>query len=161
AISVWLVPRYGWEAIFLIGGLMPLALAACAWFWLPESVKFLVVKGRRDEAARVLRMVAPDTKIGPDTVLVPPAETVYAGFNPKHLFAEGLAFITPLLWLCFAINLMGLNFLIAWMPTLLIGQKLLAQSDAASVASLMQVGGTIGGLAICRPMERRGLWPVA
>jgi hypothetical protein len=65
-------------------------------------------------------------------MLVPPAETVYGGFNPKYLFAEGLAFLTPLLWLCFAINLMGLNFLIAWMPTLLIGQKLLAQSDAAS-----------------------------
>jgi len=27
AFSVWLVPRYGWEMIFLIGGLMPLALA--------------------------------------------------------------------------------------------------------------------------------------
>jgi len=161
AISVWLVPHYGWEVIFLIGGLMPLALAACAWLWLPESVKFLVVKGRRDEAAHVLRMMAADTDIGPHTVLVPPAEAVYASFNPKHLFAEGLAFITPLLWLCFAINVMGLNFLIAWMPTLLIGQKLLAQSDAAMVTSLVQIGGTIGGLAICRPMERRGFWPVA
>jgi hypothetical protein len=161
AVSVWLVPRYGWEMIFLIGGVMPLALAACAWLWLPESVKFLVVKGRRDEAARVLRIVAADTDIGPHTMLVPPAETVYGGFNPKYLFAEGLAFLTPLLWLCFAINLMGLNFLIAWMPTLLIGQKLLAQSDAAIVTSLVQIGGTIGGLVLCRPMERRGFWPVA
>src|SRR4029434_1892280 len=63
-------------------------------------------------------------------------------------------------WLCFAINLLGLNFLISWMPTLLIGQKLLTQSDAAIVTSLMQIGGTVGGLALCRPMERRGFWTV-
>lgn len=161
AISLWLVPRYGWEVIFVIGGVLPLALAACAWLWLPESVKFLVVKGRRNEAVRILRMVAPDADIGPQTVLAPPAETVYAGFNPKHLFGEGLAFITPLLWLCFAINLMGFYFLISWMPTLLIGQKLLAQSDAAIATSLVQIGGTIGGFVLCRPMERRGFWPVA
>jgi AAHS family 4-hydroxybenzoate transporter-like MFS transporter len=113
AISLWLVPRYGWEAIFVIGGVLPLVLAACAWLWLPESVKFLVVKGRRDEAVRILRMMAPDADIGPQTQLVPPSETVYAGFNPKHLFGEGLALITPLLWLCFAINLMGFYFLIS------------------------------------------------
>jgi AAHS family 4-hydroxybenzoate transporter-like MFS transporter len=105
--------------------------------------------------------MAPDADIGPQTVLGPPAETVYAGFNPKHLFGEGLALITPLLWLCFAINLMGFYFLISWMPTLLIGQKLLAQPDAAIATSLVQIGGTIGGFVLCRPMERRGFWPVA
>ena len=161
AIAVWLVPSHGWQSIFVIGGLMPLAFAGFAWLWLPESVKFLVVKGRRDEAVRILRMIAPDADIGAETVLVPPAETVYAGFSPKHLFGEGLALITPLLWLCFAINLMGFYFLISWMPTLLIGQKLLAQSDAAVATSLVQIGGTIGGFVLCRPMERKGFWPVA
>jgi AAHS family 4-hydroxybenzoate transporter-like MFS transporter len=56
---------------------------------------------------------------------------------------------------------MGFYFLISWMPTLLIGQKLLAQSDAALATSLVQIGGTIGGFVLCRPMERRGFWPVA
>lgn len=161
AVSLWLVPHYGWESLFVIGGVMPLVFAACAWLWLPESVKFLVVKGRRDEAVRVLEMAAPDVDIGPQTVLVPPSETVYAGFNPKHLFGEGLALITPLLWLCFAINLMGFYFLISWMPTLLIGQKLLTQADAAIATSLVQIGGTIGGFVLCRPMERKGFWPPA
>jgi AAHS family 4-hydroxybenzoate transporter-like MFS transporter len=161
AIAVWLVPTYGWQTIFLIGGVLPLVLAVCAWLWLPESVKFLVVKGRREEAVRVLGMAAPDVAIGPQTVLVPPSETHYAGFNPKHLFSEGLAPITPLLWLCFAINLMGFYFLISWMPTLLIGQHLLTQSQAAVATSLVQIGGTVGGFALCRPMERRGFWPVA
>jgi AAHS family 4-hydroxybenzoate transporter-like MFS transporter len=161
AISVWLVPSYGWQIIFAIGGVLPLVLAICAWLWLPESVKFLVVKGRRDEAVRILKRVSPDADIGPHTVLVPPDEALYAGFNPKFLFGNGLALITPLLWLCFAINLMGFYFLISWMPTLLIGQKLLAQSQAAVAASLVQIGGTIGGFVLCRPMERRGFWPVA
>src|ERR1700742_1212627 len=48
-VAAWLVPSYGWQAIFLIGGLFPLVIAACVAFTLPESAKYLVVQGNRDE----------------------------------------------------------------------------------------------------------------
>ena len=46
------------------------------------------------------------------------------------------------------------------MPTLLTGEHLLSQADAATGAALIQIGGTLGGLLICRPMERKAFVPV-
>lgn len=160
-VSVWLVPTYGWQVIFEIGGILPILMAVGVVLWMPESVKFLVLKPhRRSEALRTLRLLAPQRQIDVDTQLVVPGETVYAGFSPKHLFADGLAPITVLLWLCFAINLMGYYFLLSWMPTLLTGEKLLTQTDAATAGALMQVGGTLGGLLLMRPMETKAFLPV-
>lgn len=54
ALSSWLVPDFGWRILFLIGlptGLLLILLNR----WIPESPRFLVGRGRRDEAAAVLR----------------------------------------------------------------------------------------------------------
>ena len=51
-------------------------------------------------------------------------EKQFPGFNPAYLFRDGLAVITPLLWLLFALNLMGYFFLASWTPTLLAAAKL-------------------------------------
>jgi len=161
AVSNWLVPTYGWKIIFIIGGVLPIVLAGCAVLWLPESAKFLVVKQDRARLVRILGRLAPEVPIGPNTRFVIPDEKVYSGFSPKYLFADGMHLITPLLWLCFAVNLMGFYFLVSWMPTLLIGQKVLSPTDAATATALVQIGGTVGGILICRPMESRGFWPVA
>lgn len=162
AVSSWLVPIYGWKIIFIIGGVFPIIMAVCAAIWLPESVKYLVL--RQDGRARAIQIIsklAPHLAIAPDTRLVIPAEKAYTSLSPKQLFADGLAGITPLLWLCFAVNLMGFYFLVSWMPTLLTGQKLLSGSDAAMATALIQIGGTIGGFVLCRPMDTKGFWPVA
>ena len=161
AVSNWVVPAFGWQAIFIIGGVVPIVLAGCAVLWLPESAKFLEVKGKREPLIRTLARLAPHLEIGPDTTFVIPDEKAQSGFSPKDLFADGMAAITPLLWLCFALNLMGFYFLASWMPTLLSNQSMLSPTDAATATALVQIGGTIGGLVICRPMETRGFWPVA
>ena len=160
-ISVWLVPTHGWQIIFEIGGIVPLLTAVAVMLWLPESIKFLTLHPlRRHEALRLLHRLAPDSEIRPYTNLTLPNEKAHAGFSPKYLFEDGLGPITPLLWLCFAINLMGYYFLLSWMPTLLTGEHLLSQADAATGAALIQIGGTLGGLLICRPMERKAFVPV-
>lgn len=161
AVSNWLVPTYGWQIIFIIGGVLPIVLAGCAALWLPESAKYLVVKQDRPALTRILARIAPNLTVGPDTKFVNPDEKLYSGFSPKYLFADGMHLITPLLWLCFAVNLMGFYFLASWMPTLLTGQKVLSPTDAATATALVQIGGTLGGLVISRPMDSKGFWPVA
>jgi AAHS family 4-hydroxybenzoate transporter-like MFS transporter len=157
-VSVWLVPHYGWQAIFVLGGVLPLVMAVAAALWLPESLKHLVVK-ENVNARALLATLNPGVSIGADTRLMVADEKVYKGFNPKYLFEGGLAFITPLLWICFACNLMGFYFLISWLPTLLTGAKL-PPSEAAIATALVQIGGTVGGLALARPLDAKGFLPV-
>jgi AAHS family 4-hydroxybenzoate transporter-like MFS transporter len=64
------------------------------------------------------------------------------------LFRDGLALITPLTWLLFALNLMGFFFLLSWTPTLLTAAHLPPATAALAGASL-QVGGTVGSLLMC------------
>jgi AAHS family 4-hydroxybenzoate transporter-like MFS transporter len=107
----------------------------------------------------LLAAMSPEQSIAPGTVLAVADEKIYRGFNPKFLFEGGLAWITPLLWACFACNLMGFYFLISWLPTLLTGAKL-PPSEAAVATALVQIGGTIGGLALARPIDAKGFLPV-
>src|SRR6185437_4623244 len=65
-VAAWLVPIYGWQVLFLIGGVMPIVIGAAAWLWLPESLKFLAVKkDGRERAIRVLRQMDAGLAIGP------------------------------------------------------------------------------------------------
>jgi AAHS family 4-hydroxybenzoate transporter-like MFS transporter len=159
AVSVWSVPHYGWQAIFAVGGILPIVMAGAAALWLPESLKHLVVREQRDKAAALLSTMSPGQAIAPGAKLAVADEKVYKGFNPKFLFEGGLAWITPLLWICFACNLMGFYFLISWLPTLLTGAKL-PPSEAAIATALVQIGGTVGGLALARPIDAKGFLPV-
>ncbi len=46
-ISAWMVPTFGWSVLFLVGGAVPLLVAGCLYFALPESVKFLAGRPER------------------------------------------------------------------------------------------------------------------
>jgi AAHS family 4-hydroxybenzoate transporter-like MFS transporter len=80
-------------------------------------------------------------------------EKQFPGFNPAYLFREGLVLITPLLWLLFALNLMGYFFLLSWTPTLLTAAKL-PPTTAALAGAVLQVGGTVGALSLCWWLQR-------
>jgi len=75
-------------------------------------------------------------------------EKQYPGFSPVYLFHNGLELITPLLWLLFALNLMGFYFLLSWTPTLMTVAKLPPET-AALAGAMLQLGGTVGALALC------------
>jgi MFS transporter, AAHS family, 4-hydroxybenzoate transporter len=159
AVAAWLVPHYGWPILFVIGGVAPIIMAVVAGLWLPESVKYLTVKGRAAQVARVLTAIQPSAPVAPQTRFLLADERHATSFSPRLLFSDGLAAITPLLWLLFVLNLMGFYFLASWNPTLLASAKV-SEGMAAIGTALFQIGGTIGGLTLSRPIDRRGFLPV-
>jgi AAHS family 4-hydroxybenzoate transporter-like MFS transporter len=55
-MSAWIIPDYGWRALFQAGGVLPIILAAILWKVLPESPRFLAARKERwPELTRVLR----------------------------------------------------------------------------------------------------------
>jgi AAHS family 4-hydroxybenzoate transporter-like MFS transporter len=99
-ISVWFVGTYGWQVLFAVGGVLPILMCAVVQLWLPESIKFLVLKTQdRDTAAGLVRRLSPGTEIGPRTQLVVRDEEVFPDFHIEYLFAGALRLLTPLLWI--------------------------------------------------------------
>jgi MFS transporter, AAHS family, 4-hydroxybenzoate transporter len=154
-VAAALVPAYGWPVLFTIGGVVPIVIAIAAAFGLPESVKFMALHERHHpRLGRLIEALRPGFRTPDNPQFVIEDEKQFAGFNPVYLFREGLAVVTPLTWLLFALNLMGYYFLLSWTPTLLTAANL-PPTDAALAGALLQVGGTAGALVLCRWLQRR------
>jgi AAHS family 4-hydroxybenzoate transporter-like MFS transporter len=160
-ITAALVPTHGWQIIFMIGGIVPIVIAIAAIFGLPESIKFMALhESHREKMTAAIRTISPATNVPANARFVIEDEQQVQGFNPKYLFGQGLQLITPLLWLLFALNLMGYFFLISWTPTLMTAAKLPPTTVALSGASL-QIGGTVGALVLCWWLQKHRFLAVA
>ncbi len=153
-VGATLVPQYGWQILFEIGGIVPVVLALAAIFGLPESIKFMTLhESQRPKMEALLAAIRPDFEVPPNARFVIEDEQQSPSSNPIYLFGSGLAAITPLTWLMFALNLMGYFFLISWTPTLM-GAAHVAPATAALAGAALQVGGTVGALTLCWWLQR-------
>ena len=160
-VAAWLVPVYGWPIIFLIGGGLPIVLAACVALTIPESVKYLVLRGgRQAEIVSILAKIAPDRSFAPTSRFVLRQDGPSGTPRFKDLFAGGLAVKTPLLWIMFATVGMTLYFIQTWLPTLL-GAVGIPAAQAALATTLYQLGSVAGTLLLGWPTDRHGAWPLS
>jgi len=162
-IQAWLIPKFGWQVMFWIGGLAPLMVAAGLWLRLPESVKYLASRPeRRAELFGVVRRLRRDLSIADDAqfTAAPLAPTPTSGPGLAQIFSGALAWITPLLWVCFAMALMANFFLTSWLPLILENSGLTAQQSGVAT-SCYHYGGTVGGLLVSLVLARFGFLAVA
>ena len=140
---------------------MPVVIAVAVWLGMPESIKYMTLHPReRQEMEALIAEIRPDFKVPPDARFVIEDEQQFPGFNPVYLFRQGLALITPLVWLLFALNLMGFFFLLSWTPTLLTAARL-PPATAALAGAVLQVGGTVGSLSLCWWLQRHRFLAIA
>jgi benzoate transport len=156
SVSMGLIPRFGWRPAFQIG-LLSLLLIPLLWVLLPESVRYLVEKGRRGEALReistISRMARSSHPEWSSVDLSAPARRTQGGIT--LLFREGLAVMTLLVWSTYLLNTMALYGLSSWLPSLLVKQGFpLVKSYGYS---MVQAGGSaIGGFLLGCAMDRFG-----
>lgn len=156
-VSSALIHRYGWPVMFVVGGAGSLIVALLLIFMLPESAKLLVVQRRSVETVR--RLVArlrPELTLPVDAQFVPGEVQEKKRFVLKLIFSDGLRAITPLLWVVFIVNSMALYFLQNWLPILMEGVGINPQS-AGLITTMFSVGGVLGGLILCRFVDRHGV----
>ena len=149
AIIAWLLIPYGWRNVLYLGGAIPILAALLMYLWLPESLGFLVLKGKNlNQVGAWIRQINPTTRVD-TTTRYSVSEDDRGGVPMVHLFREGRAVTTSLLWLINFLNLLNLYFLVGMLPTVLTERAGFESSTAALVATPLQIGGVIGtfGLA--------------
>lgn len=160
-LATWAIPRFGWQSIFFIGGGLPVLMLPLLWLKLPESIRFLVGRGASGAAAArgIMRKIDPQGAYGPAAVFVdtnPPAGAETRGIPIRKLFADGMARDTLLLWVAFFTNLMGIYFLLSWIPTLLVDAGYsITKATSASVA--LNFGGPFGLVGLGWIVNRFGV----
>lgn len=157
AISAPLIARFGWEAVFVLGGVLPVILLPVLWLALPESARFLAM--RQDAEARLGPIL---TRIDPS--LAPSAfiaqvrgeapDRTRQHFPVIELFHEGRGRTTVLLWLAFFMNLLVMYFLVNWLPSLLRGLGL-PLSIAIISTAVLNLGGVVGAIVLGRLIDKR------
>lgn len=155
-VAALFVAAYGWQVLLLVGGVAPLVAALIAYFWLPESIKYLIVEGRRDaEIRRVLHKIEPELQLPANVRFTVTGIGVKPGISPRKLFGDGLAAITLLIWFTLAIDLLTNYFVASWLPTLMQSAGATTRGAAES-AGLFSIGGSLGGLVLMRLIDRYG-----
>jgi AAHS family 4-hydroxybenzoate transporter-like MFS transporter len=146
--SSYVIPHLGWQFVFYFGGVVPLIFAVILSIWLPESLRFLIARNIRfDEVRQTLSRIAPG-EIPPDAQLVAAPEREREGIPVRHLFTEGRAATTVMLWVAFFVVFMVLVTVTAWTPTVLrsvgfsisAGALIIALNNAGSVCASVLSG---------------------
>ncbi len=158
-LSAALIPAFGWQSVFYFGGVLPLLMAVLMYFFVPESMQFLVLQGRKlDSVAACLRKIDPSVQIDRDTRYHVP-EAKQSGAPVAELFREGRTKVTLLLWVVNFMNLLNLYFLSNWLPTITSSAGL-STSTAVLVGTALQVGGVVGTLLMGPVIDRIGFFKV-
>ncbi|MFZ0978657.1 MAG: MFS transporter [Candidatus Acidiferrales bacterium] len=145
-VSAAMIPKWGWRSLFYVGGILPLAISILLIALLPESIRFLAVKGRAPATIRrIMARIAPEVATA-DMNLAAPEDEKHAGVPVKHLFTEGRAVGTILLWIPYFMNLLLIYFIGSWLPALLRSEGM-AISVASTTAALVSFGGMFACIA--------------
>jgi AAHS family 4-hydroxybenzoate transporter-like MFS transporter len=148
-IAAALIPAFGWRSVFYFGGLVPLVLAIPMYFMLPESLQFLVLRGKHlDKVGGWLKRIGAPVPQGDAPPQGPLPQYIVHEENRKgvplvHLFREGRALGTVLLWVINFMNLLNLYFLSSWLPTV-VRDAGYSTRIAVLVGTTVQVGAVLG-----------------
>jgi MFS transporter, AAHS family, 4-hydroxybenzoate transporter len=153
-VAAGLVSRFGWQSVFVVGGIIPLFIGAWALVALPESIRFLILKGgQREKVIRFLSRIAPESAPYGD-LLAGIDERPLSGIVVKQLFTENRSAVTVLLWIMFFMNLLALFFLLSWLPTLMHDNGITVHT-AILLTTMSQIGNAAGGVLLGRLIDWR------
>jgi AAHS family 4-hydroxybenzoate transporter-like MFS transporter len=150
-----LLPAVGWQGIYYAGGAISLVAVLLVLAAVPESLIFLVIRNR--EPGRITRIAA---RLDPglassSTARFVASEQARPGVPVRHLFTEGRAITTLLLWVAFFIDYFFLLGTLIWSPTLLKATGMSVGQASAGLA-FNNVGGVVGCLVAGYLIDRFG-----
>jgi MFS transporter, AAHS family, 4-hydroxybenzoate transporter len=156
-IAIPALPAFGWRALFVLGGIVPIVGALALVPLLPESPRYLATRPQRwDELRRLLRRMG--HPIDPAAAFVDRNEKPLTRAPFATIFEPGLRGDTLALWAAFFSCLLSVYLGFSWLPSILTGAGLGA-SVASTGITVFNLGGVVGavsgGLLITRFGSRK------
>ena len=143
----WLLPRYEWHSVLLLGGILPLLVLPVLIRQLPESVRFLISRGAPAERIRTIleRMIPGSTnphsqfQSSEADATQPDKNAIATVISPRYRTGS------LMLWGAYFTALFLFYTLGSWLP-MLIKDNGFDVVQAAIITALFQAGGTCGSL---------------
>ena len=148
----WLVSLGGWQMIFYMSGFVTLLIALLLYLILPDSPGYLLRAGRHESLDRLLTRLRAPARAEQLRQLFPDREksTLSAW---RALFEKSYLRATLVYAGLFTINSLTMYSLVSWLPTLLPSAGF-SPDQAARYASVMQIGGLLGGFLLSWLLDR-------
>ncbi|WP_100401007.1 MFS transporter [Bacillus sp. FJAT-44742] len=125
-LGIFLIPRFGWQSMFLVGAL-PLLAIPLIYKYLPDSLGFLLAKDKKKEIGTILSKVDPSYKVKKtdkyDIVVPERSGTI------SQLFKKGKVLGTFMFWVCFFVCLLLTYGLSTWLPDMMTNAGYALQSS--------------------------------
>lgn len=141
-----LIERYGWQSVFFAAA-APVLLIPLILRTLPESLSFLLSRGRLDELQRIASRIDPTYHFQAEEKFTMPAAEQGNGSSVRHLFAAGRGFSTLMFWTAFFMSLFMVYALSSWLAKLMAaaGYSLGSALTFVLVLNVGAIAGAVGG----------------
>ncbi|CAI0709291.1 MFS transporter [Serratia ficaria] len=153
-----IIPAFGWRGVLMAGGIVPLLLLPLLAWQMPESARFMTSHPKyADSLRRVVGRITGKSWAG--VTIVDDERSERARSPISHLFTEGRALRTLLLWLAFFCSLFVFYLLTSWLPSILkdAGYDI---AHASRIGAMVPLGGTLGAILMALLMDRVGPYKV-
>jgi putative MFS transporter len=165
ALSLAIVPNFGWRALFVVG-VVPAALLFFVRRYMPESVRYQLSRGEVAEAERTVVEIERQAAAGVTSQSAPALATAGAAIDTAArditvfaLFEDGRARRTILLWIVSFCFLWASNGILFMLPTILT-QRGFALTQAISFQLVQSLAAVVGYTACGFLIDWYGRRPV-
>ena len=157
ALAAEIIPAFGWRAIFVLGGVLPLIWLIVMYFLLPESPRYLAARGNRptDLAALLNRVEGHARFKGEETFVLRNTPVDGDAKGVRALFSHALMRDTLAAWVIFGTNIFAVYAIFNWAPVVLTSLGL-GLPTAVRGLLLFNLAGVVGSLALSLLIPRRG-----
>jgi len=141
-----MIESYGWPSVFIAAGL-PVILVPLILKAFPESMPFLIKKGRIDELKKIVSKMEPSYQPQAGDRFALPREDKADNAPIRHLFQEERGFSTVMFWVAFLMCLFMVYGLSSWLTKLMAsaGYSLGSALSFVLVLNFGAIVGAIGG----------------
>ena len=150
-MGAWIVPRFGWQWMFVIGAL-PAFVAMVLQRLLPESPRWLATRGRNAEAQAAMARIERETERSTGQPLPPPQKITVGGpLTPSWSDLFGPIYLrrTLVVWVIWFATYFFNYGLVVWLPTIY------ATVFKLPLQQALQYGLITQAVGLCRRLDLR------